>query len=147
LFLRGDLVQNLAMAPEDYVYFSPADMPLVYVLGPGIAAPGPMPYSPNMTVLKALASRGGFADKAYQSRVLVVRGSLSHPQTFVVNTPDILKAKTVDFRLEPRDIVYVSKRPWAKAENCRDCNKSFLRAVIVTWTGLNVGPWISEPVL
>jgi protein involved in polysaccharide export with SLBB domain len=116
LFLRGDLLQNIAMAPEDYVFFLPSDLPEVYVLGDGVRSPGPLPYGINMTVLKAIASRGGYAEKAYKGKVLVVRGSLSRPRTFLLNTSDILAAKAFDFRLEPRDIVYVSRRPTAKLE-------------------------------
>ncbi len=147
LFLRGDLLQNVAMAPEDYVYFLPADLPEIYVLGDGIKTPGPVSYGQDMTVLKAIASRGGYGEKAFKQRVLVVRGSLSHPETFVLNTRELLNVKAVDFRLEPRDIVYVSRRPWAKAEELLEfAVKAFFRAVVVTWAGGNVGPFIKEPI-
>jgi polysaccharide biosynthesis/export protein len=146
LFLRGDLTQNLAMAPEDYVYFLPVDVPEIYVLGDGMASAGPLQYSQNMTVLKAIASRGGYADKAWKARVLVVRGSLTHPQTFVINTRDIEKAKAVDFKLQPRDIVYVSRRPWAFAEELLELAvRDFVRAMAVSWAGAHIGPFIDEP--
>jgi protein involved in polysaccharide export with SLBB domain/uncharacterized protein involved in exopolysaccharide biosynthesis len=146
LFQRGDLGQNQAMAPDDYLYFPPTDLPEIYILG-DVAAPGTSPYLPDMTVLKALTTRGGFAEKAYRQRILVVRGSLNSPQTFIVNAADILKAKAPDFKLEPRDILYVSRKPWSKVEELLELAVSdFMRAAIISWTGANVGPIIKKPI-
>ena len=117
LFLRGDLSQNIALAPDDYLYFPPADTREVYILGRGVASPGALPYTPDLTVVRAIAARGGFNDKAWRQRVLLVRGSLNAPQTFVVNTADILAARSSDFKLEPKDIVYISRRPWPRPKN------------------------------
>ena len=47
------------------------------MLGTGVVAPGPVRYTPNINVIGALSERGGFLEKAYKSRVLVVRGSLN----------------------------------------------------------------------
>ena len=58
LFLRADLVQNQPLAPDDYLYFPPADLPEVYVLGDGTLAPGIVPYAPDMSALKAITIRG-----------------------------------------------------------------------------------------
>jgi hypothetical protein len=104
-------------------------------------------HAPDTTVLRVLIAQGGFVDKAYRSKVLVVRGSLNQPQSFVVNVNDILQARGPDFKLEAGDIVYVSRRPWAKAEELLEfAITEFLRAAIVSWTGVNVGPWIKEPI-
>ena len=76
-----------------------------------------------------------------------MRGSLSHPETFVVNAAEMLGAKATDFRLQPRDIVYVSRRPWAKAEELLEIAVfDFVRAVAITWAGANVGPFIKKPI-
>jgi hypothetical protein len=56
-------------------------------------------FTPQPTAIRAIAGRGGFSDKAFKSRVLVVRGSFNSPQTFVVDTAAILSGKTPDFRL------------------------------------------------
>ena len=147
LFLRADLAQNQPLAPDDYLYFPPADLPEVYVLGDGALAPGIVPYAPDMSALKAITIRGGFNDKAFKRRVLIVRGSLSHPETFVVNAAEMLGAKATDFGLQPRDIVYVSRRPWAKAEELLEIAVfDFVRAVAITWAGANVGPFIKKPI-
>jgi protein involved in polysaccharide export with SLBB domain len=147
LFLHGDLRQNIPVAPDDYLFFPPLDLKEVYVLGE-VVRPGPAVHVEGLTVLRAIISQGGFRDKAFRSRVLVVRGSLNQPQTFVVNVNDILAARTVDFKLEPRDIVYVSRRPWAFAEELVELAVTeFFRAAIISWTGHNVGPFITEPIV
>ena len=67
-------------------------------------------------VVSAISRRGGFGPKAWPDRVLVVRGSLDKPQPIVINVKKVLAGEEKDFKLEPRDIVYISDRPWAKAE-------------------------------
>jgi protein involved in polysaccharide export with SLBB domain len=147
LFQQGDLSQNISVEPNDYLYVASADANEVYVLGEVMAA-GVVRFLPRTTVISAIAARGGFSDIAYKQRVLVVRGSLSHPQTFVVNTSSILAAKEVDFKLQPKDIVYVHQRPWAKAEDLlHSATVAFLQGMMVQWTSLNVGPLITQPLI
>ncbi|NOS71221.1 MAG: hypothetical protein HOP33_14975 [Verrucomicrobia bacterium] len=146
LFQQGDLTQNIALEPDDYIYFASASANEIFVVG-AVNGPGLMNYTPNATVMAAITARGGFADKAYQSRVLVIRGSLNKPETFVVNTKAILGAESPDFKLQPKDIVYVARRPWARAEEILDAGATaFIQAALVTWTGQKVGPIISTPI-
>ena len=146
LFLRGDFAQNEALAPDDYLYFPPLDLPEIYVLGE-VGRPGVAQYVREVTVLRAIAARGGFTEKAYKQRILVVRGSLKHPQTFIVNASHILSANSLDFKLEARDIVYVSRKPWSKAEELLGVAISdFFRVAVITWTGGNIGPLITQPI-
>jgi hypothetical protein len=63
-------------------------------------------------VLNAIATRGGYTTRAFKTRVLVVRGSLEHPQAFVIDTARILSGKENDFPLQWHDIVYVGQSPW-----------------------------------
>ena len=144
LFQQGDLSQNVAMAPDDYVYFASASANEIYILGQ-VNNPGVMPYLPNASVLTAITTRGGFTLRAFRARVLVVRGSLRKPETFLVDTGKIIDAKMPDFRLQPRDIVYVSSKPWARAEELLDvATSTFIQSVIVTYTGDKVGPFFSS---
>jgi protein involved in polysaccharide export with SLBB domain/Mrp family chromosome partitioning ATPase len=140
LFQRGELQHNKLLAPDDYLYFPPTGLEEVYVLG-SVAGTGPLPYSKDLTVLGAIAGRGGFTDAAWKERILVVRGSLNKPETFVVNMGKTLRAVEKDFALQPKDIVYVSRKPWAKAEELLEAASSdFMRAIAVTWTGRQIGP-------
>jgi protein involved in polysaccharide export with SLBB domain len=140
LFQRGDLSQNVPLEPGDYLYFASASGNEIYVLGE-VMLPGPMIYNSNPTVLNAIATRGGYTTRAFKSRVLVIRGSINHPQTFVVDTADILHGKAKDFPLEPHDIVYVSMNPWVIAGEVLDvAAKSFVQAVVVQGTIVKMPP-------
>ena len=147
LFQDGDLSQNIALQPGDYLYFASASANEIYVLG-SVASPGLQAYTPTATVISAVMGRGGFARDAFRRRVLVVRGSLNHPETFVVDTAAILSGKARDFRLQPKDIVYVNSRPWQKAEDLLNtAATAFLQSALVTWTGIHVDPLITSPVI
>lgn len=139
LFLEGDLSQNIPLEPNDYLYFPASDVKEVYVLGE-VKYPGSVNFSGSGSTVGAISQRGGFTEKAWRSKVLVVRGSLNRPETFVVDLKDVLAARTPDFKLQPKDIVYVSSRPWAKAEELLDVlATAFVQAAVITWTGGNIG--------
>jgi protein involved in polysaccharide export with SLBB domain len=142
LFVHGDLSQNVALQPGDYLYFPAASSGQIFVLGE-VGAPGPVAFDPDVNTLSAIASRGGFKDTAYKARVLVVRGSLDHPVTFTVDIAGALTGKSPNMALEPGDLVYVANRPWALGEDLLDlAATAFVESAVVTWTGLNVGPRI-----
>jgi hypothetical protein len=97
--------------------------------------------------MRALAGRGGFTSRAYKTHVLIVRGSLKKPQTIIVNTTDILAAKSLDVKLQPRDIIYVSRKPWYKAEELLELAiTSFVRSAVVYGVGEYLGPIIDDPI-
>jgi protein involved in polysaccharide export with SLBB domain/uncharacterized protein involved in exopolysaccharide biosynthesis/Mrp family chromosome partitioning ATPase len=145
LFFRGDFNQNLVLAPEDYLYFPPLDLQEVYVLGE-VRTPGVVAFAPEMSALGAIVSKGGFTEKAYRSKILVVRGSLSHPQCFVVNASDILAARSGDFPLKARDIVYVNRKPWSKVQELLEAAaQQYAYSMVYGWTTLNVGPFTKSP--
>ncbi len=147
LFQRGDLTQNIAIEPEDYLYFALASANEIYVFGE-VTYPGTAAFLPRSTVIGAIASRGGYTQKAFRSRVLVARGNLNQPQCFVVDTSAIMKGKTPDFQLQPKDIVYVSKSPWAKAEEIIDiAATAFITGVTVGTVTRKVGPIFTEPII
>jgi protein involved in polysaccharide export with SLBB domain len=147
LFQRGDLSQNVPLEPDDYLYFASANANEIYVVGE-VMLPGVVAFASKATVVSAIASRGGFSDKAFKTRVLVVRGSLDHPETFVVNASSILSAKTADFKLQPKDIVYVSANPWLTVADVLDsAARAFIQAFIVQATTLRVGPLITHPLV
>jgi protein involved in polysaccharide export with SLBB domain len=147
LFGHGDLTQNVALEPDDFLYFASAGANEIYVLGE-VVSPGVLLYAPRPTVLKAIAARGGFTDRSFKTRVLVVRGSLNHPETFVVDTSAILKGKEPDFKLQPKDIVYVSKNPWKiGAEVLDGAAQAFVQGMLVEYTTLRVGPLFTKPLI
>jgi protein involved in polysaccharide export with SLBB domain len=145
LFQRGDLSQNIPLQPDDYLYFASANGNEVYVLGE-VSAPGVMAFASKPTVIRAITARGGFTTRSFKSRVLVVRGSLENPQTFVVDTAAILAGKAQDFKLQSKDIVYISQNPWIIAAEVIDlAAKAFMQGLTVEATTLKVGPLITDP--
>lgn len=145
LFEQGDLSQNVPLEPDDFLYFAPASANEIYVLGQ-VANPGVVAFLPRTSAMSVIAAAGGFTPEAFRSRVLVVRGSVGHPQTFVVDAADILSAKKADFRLQARDIVYVSKSPWAKAEQLIDVAlTAFVQSFTITTVTRKIEPWITSP--
>jgi protein involved in polysaccharide export with SLBB domain len=147
LFQKGDLSQNLPLEPEDYLYFPSANTNEVYVLG-AVKSPGTLGFTPDATVVSTITVRGGFTANAYLERVLVVRGSLSHPKVFTVNVRKILKANALDFKLEPKDIVYVADKPWTQAEEMVDLAlRTFVQAAASGWATGNIGPLITTPII
>lgn len=147
LFRHGDLSQNILIEPDDYLYFPSAIANEIYVLG-AVKASGPQGLSMDKSVLGAVTLAGGFVEGAYQQRVLVVRGGLDKPQRFVVNLKNIIGGKAPDFRLEPRDIVYVSTQPWSRAEEiANSAAAAFISTIVTVWTGGNVGAIITSPII
>jgi protein involved in polysaccharide export with SLBB domain len=147
LFQKGDLSQNVLLEPNDYIFFASSAASQIYVVG-AVAAQGVVAFTPNASVISAITSRGGFVEKAYQSKVLVVRGSLNTPETFVVDAKAILAGEKPDFRLEPKDIVYVSRRPWARAEEILDnAAITFIQSAVITYADFHVGPFITDPII
>ena len=148
LFEHGDLSQNVPLEPDDFLYFAPASANEIYVLGQ-VMNPGVVAFLPRTSAMSVIAAVGGFTPEAFRSRVLVVRGSISNPQTFVVDAADILSAKKPDFKLQAKDVVYVSKSPWVKAEELLDMvSTAFIQGFVVSTASRNIGehwhtsPWI-----
>jgi protein involved in polysaccharide export with SLBB domain len=135
LFHEGEISQNIALEPNDYVFFPSANANAIFVVG-AVGREGVVPFTPTVSVISVITASGGYQEKAYQSHVLVVRGSLNKPETFVVDTKAILAGEQMDFRLEPKDIVFVSRRPWARAEEILDAaTMAFAQAAVVQATG------------
>lgn len=146
LFLHGDLTQNVALEPNDYLYFPAAGSSAIYVLGE-VRQPGSVPFSARANVLAAIATRGGFTDRAWTRRVVVVRGSLERPTAFKVDIAGALTGDQPNLELKPGDIVYVGSRPWVRAEELLDrATSAFIEAAVVSWTGIHLGPKISPSV-
>ncbi len=147
LFQQGDLSQNVALAPDDYLYFALASANEIYVLGE-VNSPGTATFLPRSSVIGAVSARGGFTIRAFKSRVLVVRGSFVHPQTFVVDTAAILSGKAPDFKLQSKDIVYISQNPWVRAEEIIDsAATAFIQGMVVGTATRKVGPFLSQPLI
>ncbi len=138
LFQEGDLAQNIAIEPGDYLYFPSTSVRDVYVVGE-VRLPGPVTFTPGLTVIAAISARAGYTDRAFKMHVLVIRGSLNHPAAYIVDTGAILGGKTPDFRLEPKDIIFVNSRPFILVEEITDLAiTAFLQSLVTSWVGASV---------
>ena len=147
LFLHGDMTQNVELEPDDYLHIASAGSNDVYILGE-VARPGLQGYVGDLTVVGVIAARGGYTKAAYRERVLVVRGALGHPQMFAINTNDVLKGRAKNFRLQPKDIIYVNQRPWMFAEQIVDLAiTTFFQGAASSWATRNLPDALTAPLL
>lgn len=145
LYFEGDLSQNMYLEPQDYIFLASNLSNEYYVLG-AVAQPGAQGFSNRASIISAVTRREGFTEGSWKKRVLVVRGSLSNPELFVVDVDAILKGRSPDFLLEPGDIVYVNNRPWYKAEQIVDTAiQNFMKSATSTWVIENVPDAIRDP--
>jgi len=145
LLNEGDMKQNIEIEPNDFIFIASTITNDYYVLG-AVVNPGVQGLTPDASVVSAISRRGGLTDRAWTDRVLVVRGSFTKPETFVVNLKNVLAAKEGDFKLQPKDIVFVSERPWAAAEDVLKLALSaFATSASSTWVNLNVDPILTSP--
>lgn len=111
LLKNGNMLHNIPLMDKDYIFFPSAGNREIYVLGQ-VNSPGHYFYKESMTLMQAIASAQGFRDTS-KSTVYIVRGNLTHPRMFKVNTSAIMHAKMRDFILRPNDILYVPRTPLA----------------------------------
>lgn len=145
LFQEGDMTQNVEIEPNDFIFIASTIANDYYVLG-SVKNPGVQGLTGDASVAAAITRRGGFTDRAWTDRVLVIRGSLSQPITHVVSMKDILAAKATDFKIEPKDIIYVADHPWSKPEDIlKMALGAFATGAASTWVNLNVDPILPTP--
>jgi len=75
---------------------------MVYVIS-GANKNGPVPYSPGMTILKAIGVAGGFSPFAKPSRTKLLRNGV----TSEINLKDITSDPSKDVKLQPEDQIIV----------------------------------------
>ena len=128
----GDMRHDVVLRPDDYIYIASNQNTEAYVLG-AVSKPGRVELTVPTTVTGAVAMAAGFDnDKAWKSRVLLVRGSMTAPQSKVIDLKAVLRGAEQDPVLNPGDIVYVHAKPWAFAEDIIDvAAQSFMQGAIV----------------
>ncbi|MEM7602679.1 MAG: SLBB domain-containing protein [Verrucomicrobiota bacterium] len=119
LYFEGDFSQNAFLEPDDYIYVASALENEIYVLGE-VNNPGRRKMPAKLTLAQAIGEAGGFAEYAFKKKILLIRGSIHHPETQVVDMRAILKGEASDIKLENRDIIFVNKRPFELVERALD---------------------------
>lgn len=141
----GDMSQNVEVEPNDFIFIASTISNDYYVIG-AVNNPGVQGLTQDASVVSAISRRGGFTDRAWTDRVLVIRGSFTEPQAHVISVKDVLAAKATDFKIQPKDIIYVADHPWSKAEDIMKLALSaFATSATSTWVNLNVDPILTTP--
>lgn len=114
LIEQGDMTQNVYLKPGDYVYLPTKGTEKVYVLG-NVNKPGSVPYSSELTFVKALAIAGGPRPSTFRRGLLLIRGANTPtPQVAPINMVEVLHGNALDFHLQPGDVLWVPRSPWEK---------------------------------
>jgi len=99
LYFEGDLTQNVYLEPHDYIYLA-SNLSSEYFVFGAVTQPGAQGLTYKATVVTAITRRLGFSDDAWKRKILVVRGSLTNPETFVINVREVLNGHEPDFLSE-----------------------------------------------
>lgn len=120
LYKQGDTRQNILLRPNDIVHVARNDAAKVFVLGE-VVEPKSINFGrSDITLADALTEAGGFAQAtADASGVFVVRkapeGSGKVANVYQLNARNATALVLADqFKLQPRDIVYVTAAPIAR---------------------------------
>ena len=98
-------LKNFVTAPEVTVIVNESRSRKIYVIGQ-VNAPGPYPLAPDMTVLQALSTAGGFTQWADRKNILVVRRQGEKEIQLHFNYKEYVSRKVttqVHFRQDLRD--------------------------------------------
>jgi len=127
LVYEGDMSQDIPLEQGDFIFVETAQQNQVYVLGM-VEDPVAIDFIHTISLIEALSEAGRVYPYA-SSRVVVVRGSLACPVTYLIDINLIQKGKACDFLLEPGDIVYV---PPMKFTNLKELTYGAIRSFVNT---------------
>ncbi|MFP4035952.1 MAG: polysaccharide biosynthesis/export family protein [Desulfobacteraceae bacterium] len=109
--LRDVMTEKLSEyveAPEVTVVVRDTRSRRIYTIGK-VNSPGPYPLAPDMTVLQALSTAGGFAEWADEEQILIIRRKGSDEKQIKFNYKDFISGKNPEqnILLEPYDTIVV----------------------------------------
>lgn len=101
-------LKNYVSNPEVTVMVRQSNSRIIYTIGK-VNKPGPYPMSPDMTVLQALSTAGGFTEWADTKYVMIVRRLNGKEKMFRFNYQDFIAGKNLDqnLLLESGDTIVV----------------------------------------
>jgi len=108
LVRKGNPLHNIPLMDKDYIYIPSALNTEIYMLGE-VKLSGFYGYREHMTLSQLISHAEGYTDKANINQVAIVRGYLNDPEVHLVDLELVLEGKSIDFRLQPYDIVFVPK--------------------------------------
>jgi polysaccharide export outer membrane protein len=114
LLINGNQKLNIPIEPNDVINI-PVDREIkIFVFG-RVTQPGALKFkiSEKVTLLKAIAQAGGWAEGAKQTAVVITRKDKSGKEIQIrVNVKDIISGKRKDIPLQEGDVVFVPESFW-----------------------------------
>jgi polysaccharide biosynthesis/export protein len=103
-----DKLKNFISSPEVTVIVKESKSRMIYTIGQ-VTNPGPYQLQPDMTVLQALSTAGGFTEWADKKSIMIVRRTSSKETMFRFNYQDFISGKDLkqNIVLEPNDTIVV----------------------------------------
>ncbi len=111
LLSKGNLSQNIMIAPGDTIYVSSGTGERYYVLGQ-VAQPGPYEWVQEITVLEAIKAAGGPTEKGALNRIQVRQNRGEQQQVIKMNVVDIMKGKKKDDTVVQAGDVVIVPESW-----------------------------------
>jgi len=101
-------LKNFVTAPEVTVIVNESRSMIIYVIGQ-VNAPGPYPLAPDMTVLQALSTAGGFSEWADTKNITIVRRQDGKDIQLRFNHKKFISGKNLkqNILLRPNDTIVV----------------------------------------
>ena len=110
LFVKGDVSQDIRLAPGDFIYIPKNVANEIRVVGE-IKWPGILTFTDGMSALDAVLMTGGFTDFANKNNVLVERTEGKKTEKIEVKLGDVMNGDLgKNVILKPGDTVVVKKR-------------------------------------
>lgn len=107
--LRTRLQEGFLREPNVSVYVKELNSKKIFVLGE-VARAGTFPFAPNMTVVEAISSAGGFTAAANRNNVIVTRRDGGRDVRVRLPVEKITRGEAPNYGLRPGDIVFVPDR-------------------------------------
>jgi polysaccharide export outer membrane protein len=106
--LITERLKKFIAEPQVTVIVTQINSRRIYILGE-VARPGAYPLLPNMTVLQALSSAGGFTQFASSKGIYVLRSENGKQQKYPFNYKDVIKGQRAEQNiiLKPGDTIVV----------------------------------------
>jgi polysaccharide biosynthesis/export protein len=101
-------LKNFISNPEVTVIVKESRSRIIYTIG-NVNKPGPFQMQPDMTVLQALSTAGGFTEWADKKSIMIVRRDKNKETMFRFNYQDFISGKDLkqNLVLEPNDTIVV----------------------------------------
>ena len=111
LITLGDMSYNILVKPNDFIYIADAGEATIIVMGE-VQAPRIIPYTRDYSLVEALSICQGFTERAYKSRVIIIRTPPGGGTKYVeVDVNDLLHGRDIkNLMLQSGDIVYVPEQ-------------------------------------